>query len=202
MKSMRSNYHCSTLDGALEQRRDDLALEQHEDDEGGNQDQDRAGTQKRDIGCPLALECSQRAGHRSLRRVLDEHQRKEKLVPRPDRHEDPERRDGRPRERNVDLPEQVPGGRAIDAGRLRDLAGHVDKMSAHPEDGKGHVQGDQRQHDREPSVVDTNRPIQEVDRDDNPLERKRQPEHKKEEEHARARHPQEADGEPGHRRDE
>lgn len=202
MKSMRGNYRCSSLDRALEKRRDDLALEQHEDDEGGNQDQNRAGTQKGNIGRPLTLERSQRASHRSLRRVLDEHQRKEKLVPRPDGHEDPERRDRRPRERNVDLPEQVPGGRAIDAGRLRNLAGHVDEVGAHPEYGKGHVQGNQRQHDREPSVVDSHRPLQEVDRDDNPLERERQPEHKQEEEHARAGHPQEADGEPGHRRDD
>ena len=150
----------------------------------------------------MALERSQRTGHRSLRRVLDEHQRKEKLVPRPDGHEDPERRDRRPRERDVDAPEQVPGGRAIDAGRLRDLGRHVDEVGAHPEDGKGHVQADQRQHDRKPSVVDPHRPLQEVERDDDPCERERQPEHEQEEEHARARDAQEADGKPGHRRDD
>ena len=98
---LRSAVFCLSLDGALEQRHDDLALEQHEDDQGGHQDQDRAGAQQRNIGRIVALERSQRAGHRSLRWVFDEHQCKEKLVPRPDRHEDPERGDRRPRQRNV-----------------------------------------------------------------------------------------------------
>ena len=106
----------SSLDRALEQRRDDLALEEHKDDESGNQDQNRAGAQQGDIGRVVALERPQRTGHRSLRRVLDEHQCKEKLVPRPDGHEDSERDDRRPREWDVDVPEQVPGGRAIDPG--------------------------------------------------------------------------------------
>jgi hypothetical protein len=161
-------HRCSSLDRALEKRQDYLALEQHEDDEGGNQDQDRASAQQRDISRVVALERTQRTGHRSLRRVLDEHQRKQELVPRPDGHQDPERCDRRSRERDVDMPEQVPGGRAIDARRLRDLSRHIDKVGAHPEDGKGHVQGDQRQHDREPGVVDPRCPLQEVDRDDEP----------------------------------
>ena len=168
----------------MEQRHDDLALEQDEDDEGGYQDQDRAGAQQGDIVGIVALERSQPTGHRSLCRVLDEHQAKEKLVPRPDGREDPERGDRRPRERDVDVPEQVPGGRAIDAGRLRELARHVDEVGAHPKDGKGHVQGDQRKRDRDPGVVDPRRPLQEVDRDDEPLERERQPEYIQEEEHA------------------
>ena len=64
----------SPLDRALEQRRDDLALEQREEHEGGQQDQDRAGAQRGDVGRVVALEGSQRTGHGSLRRVLDEHE--------------------------------------------------------------------------------------------------------------------------------
>jgi hypothetical protein len=133
-----------TFYGALQQRNDDLALEEHEEDQGGYQDQNRAGAQQGDIVRVVALERTQRAGHRSLRRVLDEHQAKEKLVPRPDGHEDPQRRDGCLRERALDVPEQFPGGRAINTGRLRDLGRHVNEVGAHPEDGKGHVQSDQR----------------------------------------------------------
>ena len=191
-----------SLDRALEQRCDDLALEQHEHDQSGYQDQDRAGAQQGDIGRVVALERSQRTGHRSLRRVLDQHQRKEKLVPRPDGHEDPERRDRRPREREVDAPEQIPGGRAVDAGRLRDLSRHVDEMGTHPEDGKGHVQADQRQHDRERCCKCPIARSRIVDRDDDPGEWERQPEHEQEQERRRAGNPQEADGESGHRRDD
>src|ERR1041385_5724152 len=74
-------FCCSSLDRTFEQRRDNLALEQYEDDEGGEQDQDRASTQQGDISRVVALERAQRTSHRSLRRVFDEHQRKEKLVP-------------------------------------------------------------------------------------------------------------------------
>ena len=80
----------SSLDSTLEQRLDDLALEQDEDAECGYQDQDRAGAQQGDIVRVVALERTQPTGHRSLRWVLDEHQTKEKLVPRPDGCEDSE----------------------------------------------------------------------------------------------------------------
>jgi hypothetical protein len=89
MSYMRSNCD-SSFDRTLEQRYYDLALKQDEDDEGGNQDQDRTGAQQGDIIRIVALEGSQPTGHRSLRWVLDEHQAKEKLVPRPDGCEDPE----------------------------------------------------------------------------------------------------------------
>ena len=102
----------------------------------------------------------------------------------------------------MNLPEQVPGGGAIDTGCLRELARHVDEVGAHPEDCKGHVQGDKWKRNREPSVVDMQRPLYEVDWDNDPLERERQPEHKQEEEQARAGDPQETDGEPSHRRDD
>lgn len=87
---MRGNCHYSSLDRALEQRRDDLALEQYKDDEGGKQDQYRASAQQGNIRCVVTLERSQRTGHCSLRRVFNEYQREEKLVPRPDGHKDAE----------------------------------------------------------------------------------------------------------------
>ena len=107
-----------------------------------------------------------------------------------------------PRERDVDAPEQVPGGRAIDKGRFRNLGWHVHEVGAHPEDGKGHVQADQRQHDREPSVVDPDRPLQVVERDDDAPEGQRQSKHKQEQKHARTGDPQETDGERCHGRDD
>ena len=88
----------------------------------------------------------------------------------------------------------------INAGCFRDLGRHVDKVGAHPEDSKGHVQGDQWQHDRKPSVINPHRPLQEVDGDDDPREWERQPEHKEGEEYARTGYPQKANGKPGHRR--
>ena len=114
----RSEVSCLALHRTLEQCRDDLALEQHEDDKGGQQNQYRTRAQQRDIGRVVALERSQRTGHRPLCRILNEHQRQEKLVPRPDGHEDPERRDRRLREWDMDAPEQVPGRRAVNAGRF------------------------------------------------------------------------------------
>ncbi len=77
----------------------------------------------------------------------------------------------------MDLPEQIPGGRAINASRVRELRRHIDKVGTHPEDGKGHIQGDQGQNDCETSVIYMYRPLQEVDRDDDTRERERQPEH-------------------------
>jgi len=100
----------------------------------------------------------------------------------------------------MDLPEQVPDASAIDAGCIRDLAWHVDEVGAHPEDAKGHKQGDQRQRDREPRVVEPHRPLQEVNGKNNPRERERQPEHEQKEEYVRATDAEEADGKPGHRR--
>ena len=47
---------------------------------------ERSGAQQRDVGRVVALERAQRAGHGPLRRVLDEHQREQELVPRPDGH--------------------------------------------------------------------------------------------------------------------
>src|SRR5512145_920484 len=145
----------------------------------------------------MSLKRPQRTSHRSLRWVLDQHQRKKKLVPRPNGHEDPKRRDRRLRERYVDAPEQIPGGGAIDTGRLRDLSWHVDEVGAHPEDRKGHVQGDQRQRNRERSIIDPHRSLQEVDRDDDPCEWERQTEYEQEEKHVRTTNSQEANGEPG-----
>jgi len=86
---------CSSLNRALEQRLDNLALEQHEHEEGRYQDQDGTGAEQGDIGGVVTLERSQRTGHRPLGWVLDEYKRKEKLVPRPNGHEDPERGDRR-----------------------------------------------------------------------------------------------------------
>ena len=60
------NPRRSSLDRALQQRFDNLALEQHENEESGYEDQDRAGAQQGDIGGVVALECTQRTGHRSL----------------------------------------------------------------------------------------------------------------------------------------
>ena len=100
----------------MEQRRNDLALEQDKHHKGGHEDQDRASAQQGNIGGIVTLERSQGTGHRSLTRVLDKYQRYQELVPRPDGHEDSERDDRRPREWDVDVPEQVPGGRAIDPG--------------------------------------------------------------------------------------
>ena len=79
---------------------------------------------------------------------------------------------------------------------------HVDEVRAHPEDGKRHVQADQRQHDREPGVVDAHGTFQVVERDDDAAEGKRQPEHEQKQKHARAGDAQVADGKPGHRRDD
>ena len=102
---LQLRVHGSAFDRALEQRRDDLALENHEDDESGHQEQDRAGAQQGDVVRVVALERSQPTSHRSLRRILDEHQGKEKLVPRPDGCEYPERSDRRPRQWDVNAPE-------------------------------------------------------------------------------------------------
>lgn len=107
--------HCSPLYRALEQRGDNLALKQNEDDQRGRQDQDRAGTQERDIGGIVALERAERAGHCAFGRVFDQHQRQQKLIPRPDRHENAERRDWCARQRQVDAPEEIPQRCAIDA---------------------------------------------------------------------------------------
>ncbi len=168
----------SSLDSTLEQRHYDLALEQDENNEGWDQDQDRTGAQQGDIVRVMALESSQSAGHRSLRRVLDKHQAQEKLVPRPYGGEDSKRGDRRACQRDMNPPKQVPGGRPIDAGCFREFTWHVDEVSAHPEDSKGHVQCDQRKRNRDPGVVDTYRPLQKVDRNDNSLERECEPEHK------------------------
>lgn len=104
MISARDHY-ISSFDRALEQRHDDLALKQNKDDEGGYQNQDRAGAQQGDVGGVVSLERPQRTSHRSFRWILDQHQGKEKLVPRPDGHKDSKRSDRRLRKRYMDSPE-------------------------------------------------------------------------------------------------
>ena len=70
--------------------------------QGRREDQQRPGGEQRNVGAPLSLERAERAGHRPLRRVVDEHDREQELVPGPDREEDPERRERGPGQRNVD----------------------------------------------------------------------------------------------------
>ncbi len=80
-------------------------------------------------GAPLSLEGAERACHRSLRRIVDQHDREQELVPRKHREQDPERRERGPGQRNVDPPEQLPGRRSVDSRRLRQLAGMFRKCA-------------------------------------------------------------------------
>ena len=82
----------------------------------------------------------------------------------------------RPGQWHVDPPEQGPGVRAVDAGRLGDVAWHGGEVSPHPEHPERHEQRDEGEHDREPGVEDSHLPLQEVERSDDALERQRQPE--------------------------
>jgi hypothetical protein len=74
-------------------------------------------------------------------------------------------------------------------------------MRAHPEHSERHIQTDQRQHNREPGIVDAHVTFEVVEGDNNSCEGKRQPEYEEEQEDARARDSQVADGKTGHGRD-
>ena len=87
---------------------------------------------------------------------------------------------GRPGQRHVDPPEQIPGARAVDPRRLRELGRHGDEVGAHPEHGERHEQADERQDDRQPGVEDAQSPDEVVERRDDALERQRQAEHEQE----------------------
>ena len=144
---------CSSLDGALEQRGDELALEDQEDDERRGQDQQRSGAQQRDVGAPLALEGAERAGHRPLRRVVDEHDRQagtgstSRGAAGSRARPSPGAASGTcTRQNSCHSPD------AVDARRLRDLLGHVDEVGPHPEHRERHVQPDERQDDRPAGV--------------------------------------------------
>ena len=84
----------------------------------GREDQQRAGAQQRDVRRVVTLERAERAGHRPLGRVLDEDDGSRNWFHVHTEQQDRERRDRRPGERDVDPPEQLPGARAVDPGRL------------------------------------------------------------------------------------
>ena len=129
----------------------------------------------------------ERSGDRPLLRIVDEDEGEHELVPCPDRHQDPERDDGRRGQGNVDPPEEVPCPCAVDASGLGELLRHVDEVRPHPEHRERHVQADEREDDREPGVQDPQLPDDVVDRRDDRLERQRQPEDEQQEQQPRPR---------------
>jgi hypothetical protein len=90
----------------------------------------------------LTLEGAERSTHRPFGRIVDQHDREQELIPRPDRQEDCERRERGPSQGDVHLPEELPRRRAVDTRGLRKLFWHVQEVGAHPEDAERHEQAD------------------------------------------------------------
>jgi hypothetical protein len=126
-----------------------------------------------------------------LRRILDEHQRKQELVSTA--------------QTAIRIPRDAMGARAsgtwicqnrshvfraIDPRSLRDLARHVREVGPHPEDGERHEQADEWQDDRKPGVQDPDLAGEEVERRDDPFERQRQSEDEEQQQEPGAGDPQ------------
>ena len=110
-------------------------------------------------------------------RVVDEHDREQELVPRPDRRAGSRAtrsqagRAARGRARRAARC-VAPSTRAASESSLR----HVHEVRAHPEDPERHEQADQRQDDRPAGVQQAHAADLVVDRDDHALERQRETE--------------------------
>lgn len=165
-----SQRRCLSFDRALQKGGDDLALKQYKDDQGRDEDEHRACAQQRNVGGIVPLKRTEGAGHRSLGRILDQNQGEKELIPGPDRHQDSQRCYRCSGERKMDSPEKRPRAGPVEPRRLGDIVGHVDEMSTHPEYAERHVQPDEGKDDREAGVVDTDKPFEVIERNDDPLE--------------------------------
>src|SRR5690348_2238721 len=112
----------SALDGPGDRLHEPaLADEKHEQNR--HRGQDGAGHDLRPVGYVLTLERGEAHlhGERTARRDRD--QRPEQIVPCVDERDDPEGGQGRPREREHDLPEDLQSAATVDAPGLLELPG-------------------------------------------------------------------------------
>ncbi len=99
-------------------------LGDHEQDDHRRHAHESARHHLRPLADELALEGRQADGGRVLVELAQVDQRVDEVVPGPHEGEDRERREGRFRQRQVDVPVDLPRVGAVDAGRLGELARH------------------------------------------------------------------------------
>src|SRR2546429_9098940 len=112
----------SSLDGSGD-RLDEPALADEKYEQHRHRGQDGAGHDLRPVGYVFPLERGEAHlhGERTTRRDRD--QRPEEIVPRVDERDDAEGGQGRPRERQHDLPEDLEAAASVDAPGLLELSG-------------------------------------------------------------------------------
>ena len=137
------------------------------------------------FGAPLALERAERAGHRPLGGVVDQHDREQELVPRPDETAGSPATRSPAGQRHVDPPEQLPRRAPSTRAASDSSVGMLTKCARIQKTRERHVQADERQDDRPAGVEQPESADQVVERDDDARERQRQPEQEQDEQRVR-----------------
>ena len=155
MRPRRARARRSLLDGAGQEPSHEGTLQQQEDDQRHDHRHERARGQDVPLATAVAVEHQQRRWqHPLLLAGAQEDQRHQEVVPDPQELEDREGADGRDRQRQHESDEHLEMRRAVDGGRLEQVAWQLRHEVVQQEDGQRQAECRVREPDAQERAVE------------------------------------------------